>query len=53
MAIHATVCSSETLMAYAHCFVRIPLLLFRVLTVLLFTLLSPKELQYAIHETAI
>ena len=40
--IHATICSSETLMACAHWFVKIPLLHFIGLTILVDTLLSPK-----------
>jgi hypothetical protein len=50
--IHATICSSETLKARAHWFVKIPLLHFRVSTVLVFAMLSPKYLHQTLNETA-
>jgi hypothetical protein len=42
MAIHANLRSSKTLMAYAQWFVRICPPFFRVSTVLVFAMLSPK-----------
>lgn len=48
--IHATICSSKTLMACAHWLVKIPLLHYIGFTVLVDTLLAPKELLHTLHD---
>ena len=50
--IHAPHYISGTLMAYAHWFAGKSRLHFRVLIVLVFTLLAPKYLYHTLHETA-
>jgi hypothetical protein len=50
MAIHVNLCSSMAPMVYSHRLAKIPLLHFIGFTVLVSTLLSPKELLHTLND---